>query len=535
MATPGFSGPRKIYGAQPRAVMGGFMPGEATDMLSPGLSAPAPLFMDPNEGPTPGGPVTPASGGSGGFMGLLQDLLPSIINAGAAWYGNKNQAGEYQAAANQSTGKPTPVQSMFGNVAYNPNTGIQLTPGQAPGAFGGAPPELINAFNQLNDQGAISQEAGGRLGLLRQLAQPEEQRATQGLEQRLFSQGRLGGTGGAVQQEALARAQGSADLERQLASQDWARNNALQRFNAATGVIGAGQAQQGIDFGQALNLGKLAVDAGRPPNADLLAAMAGSKGAGLQAILGALGAGQDGGLGGLLGGIFGGGQQAPQKPSSLAQLGFLGQSLGQNFGGSFGDAAGGIGSILSGLDSKNYGQVAGGVGGLLGMLGNATGSGALGKIGSVLGSLGGVAGGSPTGILSGLSGLFGGSGALGSSAASTGSALGSLGAIGSGAGSALSSLGSALGPVGAVAGFLNMGELWHKLGMGVPKGQSAFTHASGWDPSYFSSWSPQDQQRYAFSQTPQGQAAEQAARDRRNSRTSYWNTPGATMPSNGII
>lgn len=470
MATPGFNTgfgdpARPIYSGTQRPVMGG-------DLFS-GFSG-----LNPNEGPTPQPGATP--GGQGGFLGTLRDLLPSIINAGAAWYGNKNQAGEYQAAANQSTGRPTNVQSMFGNLAFDPATGIALTPGQGPGAFGGASPELINAFNQLNDQGSLNQEAGGRLDLLRQLAAPEEQRATQGLEQQLFSQGRLGGTGGSVQQEALARAQGSADLQRQLSSQDWARSNALQRFGAAQQTVGSGQNQQGINFGQLRDIGQLGVNAGRQPNADLLAAMAGSRGAGLQSIFGALGGNEEGGLGGVLAGLLGGGAQ--QAPSSMGQLGFLGQALGQNFGGNFGGAAGGIGSLLSGLDSKNYGQAAQGAGSLLGLLGGATGIGGLGKFGSVLGSLGGALGGGGGiasglagllggggggglgGLAQGLSGLFGGSGALGSGVAGASSALGSgLGSLGSAAGSALGGLGAALGPIAGAGALFALPGLMTKV------------------------------------------------------------------------
>lgn len=425
MAEPGFNAtnPTRIY------TMGGFGNTPRAVMNTSGI-----FSLDPNEGPTPSSTPAPAGGAvaSGGFFDALRDLLPSIINAGAEWYGSKNAAGQYQAAANQSTGKPIDIQSLFGGLAYDPATGIKLTPGQPMGPWAGASPELIGAFNQLNDQGAIQQEANGRLDLLRQLAAPEEARATQNLQQQLFSQGRLGGTGGAVQQEALARAQGQADLERTLASQDWARNNALQRFNAATGVIGSGQAQRQIDVNTALNLGQLGVQAGRPPAADLLAAMAGSKDAQLRSIFGTLGGNDEGGIGGVLGGLLGKGLGA----------------LGGKVGGTFGSILGGIGDIFSGNSAGNFGQMLSGGRNVLGSglsgLGNLVGDNA---VGNALQSAGNFIGGG--------SGILGGLGAIGSGAAANsallgagfgGSSAGFLGGAGTGIGS------GALTPLGSLAG-----------------------------------------------------------------------------------
>lgn len=527
MASLGFNvnEPARIYGGAntafggPRPVMGG--------MSTPGFGDFGPLTLDPNEGPTPLPPQSGGGNSGGGFLGTLQDLLPGLIDAAGAWYGAKNRAGQYDAAANRSVAKPTNIQSLFGGLTYDPTTGITLTPGQGPGPWGGASPELVGAFNQLNDQGAIQGEADTRLSLLRQLAAPEEARATQGLQQQLFSQGRLGGTGGAVQQEALARAQGQADLERTLASQDWARNNALQRFGAANQVIGSGQGQQGINFGQALNLGQLGVQAGRAPAWELLAQGAAGRDAQMQAILGALGGNEEGGLGGILGGlggIFGGGQQQGGN-SSLNLLGQLAGGFGQNVGGNLGAGLGGLSGLLSGLGSKNYGQAAGGLGGILSSIGGAMGGdskagGFLGSLGSILGALGGGgAGGSAGGAasaLGGLSSLVGGGGnplsLLSGLGSMGGSGAGALGSLGGAAGGALGGLGAAMGPLAAVGGFLKLGDLFHSLGFGMPKGQSAFTYTSGWDPAYFNTWSPKDQQRYLHSQTPQGQAEEAAMR-----------------------
>jgi len=60
--------------------------------------------------------------------------------------------------------------------------------------------------------------------------------------------GRLGGTGGGIEQEALARAQSAADLQRQMMSQDWAQSRAMNRFNTAQQAVQAGQAQAANQF-----------------------------------------------------------------------------------------------------------------------------------------------------------------------------------------------------------------------------------------------------------------------------------------------
>ncbi|MGD9590811.1 MAG: hypothetical protein AB7Q37_18585 [Pyrinomonadaceae bacterium] len=434
----------------------GLTPGFGTPLTQrPVMDLFQPLSLDPNAGPTPSGIPAPTGqqAQQGGFWGTLQAVLPDLINAGAAWYGNKQMGDQYQAAANQSVGKPFPVSSPYGSMTFDPRTGLSLTPGAGPGPWAGASPELIGAFNQLNDQGAIAQEAQGRLGLLRQLAAPEEQRATNTLTNQLYAQGRLGGTGGAVQQEALARAQAQADLQRQLSSMDWANQNALQRFNAAGNVVGSGQQQQNLGFGQLRDLAQLGIQAGRPPASDLLAAMAGARGAGMQSIFGALGGNEEGGIGGVLGDILFGKRGANQLSGGDMNLikgglasSFAGQLLGQDS--TWGQGLGGLGSLLAGLGTDNYGSMASGAGGLLGALSKGLGEGS--KFGGILGSLGNLAGGIGS-ILSG-KGL--------SSPFEVGSALSGLGSVASGLSGALGT-GSALGgTLGSAGGFLsNLGGL----------------------------------------------------------------------------
>lgn len=453
-----------------------------------------PQFMDPNEGPVPPPGGAGPSTGTGGWLDILKSALPGLINAGIDLWGNKRQEGNFQTAVSQSGARPANIQSMFGNVAVDPTTGLTISRGPGPGAFGGAAPELINAFNQLNDQGAIAQEAGGRLGLLRQLAQPDEARATQGLEQRLFSQGRLGGTGGAVQQEALMRAQSQADLARQLESMNWANQNALQRFGAAGNLVGSGQAQQNIDFGQTRDLGQLSAYAGRTPSADLLAALAGAKGTTFSDLLGSLGGNQAGGMGGTIVDIL---SQIPGlggiKPSGLSRLGEISNLVGNQIGGGWGSGLSAGGNLLAGIENKDWGRAAGGAGNLLQQFGGSIG----GKTGGFLGGLGGVLGGlgslfnsgssaakgnplAMAGLAQGLSGLTSGAitGAAGGGGLAGGfsGALQGLSGIGSGAGAAgsgsgiasslgslSSGLGTALGGVGAVGAFLSLGDVMNSL------------------------------------------------------------------------
>lgn len=201
----------------------------------------------------------------------------NVIKGGVGIYGamqdKKGAQSAAQTAAQQSTPYGYSTGSMWGNTMVDPRTRqMQFSMAQNPfaqmmnigglqglsnaysasgSAYGGANPEIVAAANAMYGP-QMEQEASGRLSALRQLAQPEEARATQGLESRLFSMGRLGGTGGAVEQEALARAQSAADLQRQLTSQDWASNRAQNRFQTALQAVGAGQQGQAQQFGMGM-------------------------------------------------------------------------------------------------------------------------------------------------------------------------------------------------------------------------------------------------------------------------------------------
>ena len=141
--------------------------------------------------------------------------------------------------ANQYLGGNSPTQP-FQNFVYGDVQGMM------PGLFGGAmdasqvDPSIYARYDQqlgaLGDTLANYGAAGGamglgmlgekpqsyndiytqRLGLLREQAAPFEQRAFNGLNQNLFSTGRMGTTGGGLQTEAFARGLAQADTGRQL-------------------------------------------------------------------------------------------------------------------------------------------------------------------------------------------------------------------------------------------------------------------------------------------------------------------------------
>jgi hypothetical protein len=132
--------------------------------------------------------------------------------------------------------------------------GTGTTPGDFSGLLAGAYGGMDAANNQLgavtplaqqgySNMGQYLQEVAGgseqarsrTLDLLRQQAQPYEERAFSGLQDNLFSTGRMGSTGGALQTEAFARGLGEADLSRQLAANQEGRN--FQ--NNAMGLAGA--------------------------------------------------------------------------------------------------------------------------------------------------------------------------------------------------------------------------------------------------------------------------------------------------------
>jgi hypothetical protein len=130
--------------------------------------------------------------------------------------------------------------------------GAQGIAGQLPGSNQFQTGLQGSAFDAAQAQlGSLGQTYGqaydNTLGTLRAQARPEEDRAFAGLTDNLFSTGRLGSTGGALQTEAFARGLGQADLSRQLAATQQAQQAQQNSLGLATGAsgIGMGLAQQG--------------------------------------------------------------------------------------------------------------------------------------------------------------------------------------------------------------------------------------------------------------------------------------------------
>jgi hypothetical protein len=207
---------------------------------------------------------------------------------------------------------------------------------------------VVAAYQGLSPEG-LQESAAGRYDLLTQLAQPQEQRAFQGLENRLFARGQMGTSGGGEQYRGFEEARQQADLMRQVQSQDWATTNALNRFNAANQAVGTGMTGQmnqaniaGGTFGSLQNaLGSLYQQAniglgsasGMPSN--IAMAQAQAAGAPYQFANEFLtNSGAYDWLGGKLGGLFGGGYQPGSYTlPSMGGVGGGGAPLAVNGGG----------------------------------------------------------------------------------------------------------------------------------------------------------------------------------------------------------
>jgi hypothetical protein len=192
-------------------------------------------------------------------------IAGAAVSAGVGVYSANKQASAAKKAAAAGTPVGYSAYGPGGNVTVDPNSrqvnmslpANPFTPmfqgigasslanaATAPGSYlYGADPELASAYQGLTGQGIVD-AAQGRYDVLNQLARPQEQRAFNSLEDRLFARGQMGSTGGSQQYEAFQNASNQADLQRQLSAQDWAQTNALNRFNGALAAVGSGQAGQ---------------------------------------------------------------------------------------------------------------------------------------------------------------------------------------------------------------------------------------------------------------------------------------------------
>ena len=192
-------------------------------------------------------------------------IAGSAISAGVGIYGANKQAKAAKDAAKAGTPLAYSAygpggQVQFDNTGKAVNMSIAANPftpmfqslgasslanaATAPGSYlYGADPELASAYQGLTGQGIVD-SAQSRYSTLSELAKPQEQRAFNALENRLFARGQMGTSGGGTQYEAFQNAANQADLQRQLSAQDWAQTNALNRFNGALAAVGSGQAGQ---------------------------------------------------------------------------------------------------------------------------------------------------------------------------------------------------------------------------------------------------------------------------------------------------
>lgn len=120
-------------------------------------------------------------------------------------------------------------QAEFGQGIFNPLAAEQA----------GASSEQLQQARQFDVMG----RAEDITGKLSQLALPSEQRAASQLTGQLFSQGRLGASGGAAQMGALQQAQEQAATGRALQGYETARSEQQQLFNQA---LGLGQGAAGM-------------------------------------------------------------------------------------------------------------------------------------------------------------------------------------------------------------------------------------------------------------------------------------------------
>jgi len=178
--------------------------------------------------------------------------------AAAGAYAAREQRKGAEAAANAARFVPTDISTPFGSVdASMGDVSATLSPElqrQYEGLLG---------FGQERLQAARSPEAA--LGFLGRSFGPQLERQRLSQESRLFNQGLLGSTTGALQTEALATGQNQALLQAALAEQQNAYSQGLgllggaldisnlpSNLIATSGNIGSQQAAAGANVGQGL-------------------------------------------------------------------------------------------------------------------------------------------------------------------------------------------------------------------------------------------------------------------------------------------
>lgn len=193
-----------------------------------------------------GGQVNWLNGRAIGTLSPEQQALYSMLGANAqGLFGGNSATAGFQDWANQLGGQGVP--QLFGQAVDASNMLPEAEYAATQGGLGLLGQQFGALGNALASQGlgAIefdpSQIVADRLSLLRQQAAPQEEAAGRALEQRLFSQGRLGTTGGSQNIEAFARGLGQADLARQIEAQNLGLT--IQQMNQGLGTNLLSQAQ----------------------------------------------------------------------------------------------------------------------------------------------------------------------------------------------------------------------------------------------------------------------------------------------------
>jgi len=192
---------------------------------------------------------------SGGqFTNLFQGLQGALSGDLSGAFGGQQQL--LQGLLGQSQGGGAALQQALGGLGGN----IGQAFGQGQGFLSGAQQGFQNAGNI---QGLVDD----RLAALRAQAAPQEDQQFNSLQNRLFSQGRLGGTGGSRDIEAFARGLGQADLSRQVEAQNLGMQQSQLLGNQASqqGQLGSqlfGQGFSGSNQLGALGGGLLGQQAG---------------------------------------------------------------------------------------------------------------------------------------------------------------------------------------------------------------------------------------------------------------------------------
>lgn len=189
------------------------------------------------------GQLDPVFGGladlSSGILGQAQgagQIDPFTNQAFANFLGAGQAGGNTLDLLSQGAGGAFgQVGQQFGQAFANPFAqGLQdQLLGQAGNVFGNLP-------------GTQEQARAQTLDLLRQQAQPFEERAFSNLQERQFLTGQGGTSGGALQTEAFARGLGQADLQRQLAASGEGRAAQQAQLGLGVGLSGQGQALAGL-------------------------------------------------------------------------------------------------------------------------------------------------------------------------------------------------------------------------------------------------------------------------------------------------